>query len=594
MVSLVEDRYRVVSLTLLIKEINEINVNKVLEHGDATRNETADNLNVFNRQLDNLMNDLMADASSDSSKFDVGSFNYNDFSKIYGMVQCTKDLSRDSCTSCLQDMISRIPSLYNGSRSGHIITQSCFIRYEDNMFYELQTPPPPPPDTVPGSMSPLPSDSGKEPLPGPEPEPSVNMVAVAVPVVVGVSLILLAACFYCSKRKKSVTSKSDIQGGTRDSMVNQDSLQFDLVTIRDATNEFSDANKLGEGGFGAVYKIPWCALDEINAGVYNGRMRDSNLIGRCNSSLMMDLLLWSYYNAVLEPNLNDPVSAYMQVMEMVTRFVGDVVSPMPEEKFFWIGKHATKFIGGIDRGLLYLHEDSRLTIIHRDLKTGNILLTEEMEAKIADFALAKLFEIDQTQGNTSRIAGTLSIVLLNTHMGYVKLVAVCKQRDGTMYRGYMAPEYALHGLFSVKSDVYSFGVFLLEILSGRKITSFYRSSSTPDLLSYAWKNWREGTPLKLMDPILSQSSSRNEVIRVIHIGLLCVQDNIEDRPTMSSVVLMLSSYSITLASPSQPEFFAGSIPGLSTKLNPLEHSRNSSKSYSADDISASIPKITLV
>ncbi|KAI3862904.1 hypothetical protein MKX03_014860 [Papaver bracteatum] len=215
---------------------------------------TADNLDVYNRQLGNLMNDLMDDASSDSSKFDVGSFNYNDFSKIYGMVQCTRDLSRDSCTSCLQDMIGRIPSLYNGSRRGHIMTQSCFIRYEDNMFYELQPTPPPPPGPVPGSMSPPPSDS--EPPPGREPEHSVNIVAVAVPVIVGVSLILLAVCFYCLRRRKSVVSnKSDIQGASREPMENQDSLQFDLVTIRDATSEFSDANKLGEGGFGAVYKL---------------------------------------------------------------------------------------------------------------------------------------------------------------------------------------------------------------------------------------------------------------------------------------------------------------------------------------------------
>ncbi|KAI3987163.1 hypothetical protein MKX01_031647 [Papaver californicum] len=201
----------------------------------------ANNLDVFNPQLDNLMNDLMSDASLVSSKFDVGSFNYNDFSKIYGMVQCTRDLSRDSCTSCLQDMISSIPIYLNGSRGGHIMTQSCFIRYDDNIFYELQ-PPPPPPATVPGSLSPpLPSDSEKD----------------------------------------------------------------------------------------------------------TGR------------KVLLD---W-------------------------------------EKRY--------KIIRGIARGLLYLHEDSRLRIIHRDLKAANILLTEEMEAKIVDFGTAKLFEIDQTQGNTSKIAGTL-------------------------------------------------------------------------------------------------------------------------------------------------------------------------------------------
>ncbi|XP_026429254.1 cysteine-rich receptor-like protein kinase 10 [Papaver somniferum] len=445
--------------------------------------EKVNNLDIFNGQLGNLMNDLMADASSDSSKFDVGSFNYNDFSKIYGMVQCTRDLSRDSCTSCLQDMIGRIPSLYNGSRSGHIMTQSCFIRYDDNMFYELQTPPPPPPDTVPGSMSPLPSDSGKEPPPGPE--PSVNTVAVAVPVVVGISLVLVAVCFYCLRRKKSVTSKSDIQGASRDPMENQDSLQFDLVTIRDATNEFSDANKLGEGGFGAVYKGKLqngqeIAVKRLSVNSGQGLQEFKNevvLLNKLQHRNLVRLLGFCFEG-------HEQILIYEHVANRsLDKYIFDT-----RRKVLLDWEKRYKIIAGIARGLLYLREDSRLTIIHRDLKAGNILLTEEMEAKIADFGLAKLFEIDQTQGNTSRIAGTL---------------------------GYMAPEYALHGLFSVKSDVYSFGVLLLEIVSGRKITSSHRSSPTPDLLSYAWKNWRERTPLELMDPILSHCSSRNEVIRVI-------------------------------------------------------------------------------
>ncbi|XP_050278522.1 cysteine-rich receptor-like protein kinase 29 [Quercus robur] len=120
--------------------------------------------------------------------------------------------------------------------------------------------------------------------------------------------------------------------------------------------------------------------------------------------------------------------------------------------------------------------------------------------------------------------------------------------------GYMAPEYAMFGQFSIKSDVFSFGVLILEIVSGQKITSFCNEENTEHLLIYAWKNWREGTISNLIDLTLS-SSPITEIMRIIHIGLLCVQENVADRPNMASVVLMINSNSIALTTPTQPASF---------------------------------------
>ncbi|KAJ6827336.1 receptor-like serine/threonine-protein kinase SD1-8 [Iris pallida] len=371
---------------------------------------------------------------------------------------------------------------------------------------------------------------------------------IAIPVVVGTVLVALVACFVCKiKRRKQEAIRfpsSSVSFNNPYNYQDTDSKDlelplFDLSTIIAVTDNFSTKNKLGEGGFGPVFM----GTLEDGQQIAVKRLAKTSVQGRSEFRNEMELIAkLQHRNLVRLLGCCIHGEEKMLVYEYMPNKSLDVFlfDRTKCTLLDWQTRH--EIIMGIARGLLYLHQDSRLRIIHRDLKASNILLDKDMNPKISDFGLARIFGGDETEVNTKKVVGTY---------------------------GYMSPEYAMDGVFSVKSDVFSFGVLVLEIISGKKNRGVFFAKADLNLLGHAWGLWKEGKSLDLVDESMSPKHSTNEALRCVKVGLLCVQERPEDRPTMSSVVLMLGSESALLPQPKQPGF-------VSTR-GPFEHSSSTSK-----------------
>ncbi|CAL9105457.1 unnamed protein product [Musa textilis] len=336
---------------------------------------------------------------------------------------------------------------------------------------------------------------------------------------------------------------------------------FRYEALAAATHNFDPKQKLGEGGFGSVFKgrledgrevavkrLGWGsrqgAREFMNEALLLSRVQHKNLVnlhGYC-AHANEKLLVYEYV-----PNESLDKLLFLQEEGNWKRMQLD-----------W--RRRFQVIAGVARGLLYLHEDAHTTIIHRDIKASNILLDGGWVPKIADFGLARLFPEDQSNVKT-RVVGT---------------------------NGYMAPEYVMRGSLSTKVDVFSFGVVVLELISGLKNSAFARISDpeASSLLEWAWKLYNEGRSLELLDPALKSTADAEQVALCVQLGLLCVQSDPKQRPDMKRVVIVLSKKPRTLEEPTRPGIPAFGYPRFPGTLGSVYSSGESSSTVNSASTAA--------
>ncbi|CAO2152195.1 unnamed protein product [Urochloa humidicola] len=458
---------------------------------------------------------------------------------LYSTAQCTPDLSAGDCLACLLGLVGLLNATTSVRQGGRILVLRCNLRYENMRFFN---------DDNASMVRITPSSSSAVP-PAPTTDRSTRARPpwMILPIVAALLALLCFAIFYCRRRRtRTRYTKGNVrflrqnkgnnnlqQQQGRDEQLDwemegelSEFSVFDFDEILDATDNFSQENKLGEGGFGSVYKGQFpdgveIAVKRLASHSGQGFVEFKNevqLIAKLQHSNLVKLL-----GCCSQGDEKILVYEYLPNKSLDFYIFDETRTTLLDwNKRLYI-------IEGIAEGLLYMHKHSRLRVIHRDLKPSNILLDSELNPKISDFGLAKIFSSNNNEESTTRrVVGTY---------------------------GYMAPEYASEGLFSMKSDVFSFGVLLLEILSGKRNSDSNECGDFINVLGYAWQLYEEERWSELIDTSLVPMHNSVEIKRCMNIALLCVQENAADRPTMSDVVAMLSSKTKILAEPKHPAHF---------------------------------------
>ncbi|KAI7742622.1 hypothetical protein M8C21_029580 [Ambrosia artemisiifolia] len=422
---------------------------------------------------------------------------------VYVLVECWKTLSPDSCRACLKNASTWISKCLPWSE-GRVLNTGCFMRYSDINF-----------------LNPIPIASTSSSNTG-------MIIAIVVSVVssVVVFVIVLIIAIYVRKRRYVQQKRKgyyDVEKMAK--ILNDSSLNFKYSAIEKATENWDEANKLGQGGFGTGVLSDGREI-AVKRLFFNNKFRAADFYNEVN---MISSIEHKNLVRLLGCNCSGPES--ILVYEYLPNMSLDlfIFDEIKGKELGW--ERRFEIMIGVAEGLVYLHENSKTRIIHRDIKASNILLDLRLRAKIADFGLARSFQGDKSHISTA-IAGTL---------------------------GYMAPEYLARGQLTEKVDVYSFGVLILEVVTAIENNRSKTTEYTDSIVSTAWKHFKQGTVEKIFDPnlmmhIYPNINFQKDAIRVVHVGLLCTQESPCLRPSMSTTLKMLAKTDEPLPVPSKPPF----------------------------------------
>nr|GEU92575.1 cysteine-rich receptor-like protein kinase 2 [Tanacetum cinerariifolium] len=457
---------------------------------------------------------------------------------VYVLADCWRTLNSSLCRACLENASASISKCLPWSE-GRALNTGCFMRYSDTNF-----------------LNPVPvisssSNRGK-------------IIAIVVSVVSSVAVLAVAFMIvlyiwkrrYLQKKRKGSYDVKKLAKILKDS-----SLNFKYSTVEKATGSWDESNKLGQGGFGTVYKGVLSDGREIAVKrlYFNNKFRAADFYNEVN---MISSVEHKNLVRLLGCSCSGPESIlvyeYLPNMSL-DRFIFDATKG---KALNW--EKRINILIGTAEGLVYLHENSKIRIIHRDIKAANILLDLRLRAKIADFGLARSFQDDKSHISTA-IAGTL---------------------------GYMAPEYLAHGQLTEKADVYSFGVLLLEVVTGMENNKSKTLEYTDSLVAIAWRHFQQNKVEEIFDPnlmmhIYPNSNYQEEAMKVVHIGLLCTQEDPSLRPSMSTVLKMLAKDDEPLPAPSNPPFMDEKTMELNDIRQNLRHYFNRDDSGSVATVSQS-------